>query len=126
MQKKTVLIVDDVKIVCSSIKMELSGQGYDADYAVEDKKALKMAETKKYDIVFLDLLMNNTDGVFLCREIKGKLPEAKIILMTGSVDRDLEKRVLEFVKAGGSKSYLIKPFQPGEVVEVIKSALAEK
>ncbi|MFH1062865.1 MAG: response regulator [Candidatus Omnitrophota bacterium] len=126
MEKNKVLIIDDVKIVCVAIRFELAEMGYESDIVLEYETALKMVKNKKYDIVFIDLLLDNIDGVKLCKMIKRELPEAILILMTGYIGKDLEKIKSNFVKAGGSAIYLEKPFLPRELVTVINDALAEK
>ncbi|MBU1043257.1 MAG: response regulator [Candidatus Omnitrophica bacterium] len=122
MEKNKVLIIDDVKIVCVAVRMELSEKNYECDIAVEHVTALKMIKLKKYDIVFIDLLMDDINGVKLCAMIKKELPDGIMILMTGYVGSDLEEILKNFVKAGGSASYLLKPFQPGDIFNAIRDS----
>lgn len=119
MIKNKVLIIDDVKIVCVAIRMELMENGYDCDIALDPVTAQKMIKHKQYDIVLVDLLMDDINGVDMCKIIKKDLPHGIIILMTGYIGADLDVILEDFVKAGGSNKYLLKPFELEDILAAI-------
>jgi len=121
---KNVLVIDDVEIVFSAFINELEKEGFDVDTALSGEVAVKMAELKKYDLVFVDLIMPGMDGIQTCRELKTVSPESTLIAMTGQIYRGLADRELEFVKAGGKVYFLYKPFHPGEILQVTREALS--
>ncbi|MBU1087021.1 MAG: response regulator [Candidatus Omnitrophica bacterium] len=126
MRKNKVLIIDDVKIVCVAIRMALADKGYECDIALDHVTALEMIKLKKYDIVFIDLLMDDINGVELCKIIKKELAVGIMILMTGYIGTDLEEILRNFVKAGGNASYLLKPFEIRDILTAIDNSLLAK
>ncbi len=126
MAQATILVVDDTPIECLALYKELEGEGYEVDTSVSGLDALKKVKDKKYDIVFVDLVMPEMDGIETCKEIKKASPDSIPILMTGHVYSGLREKEVEFVKAGGEYYCLYKPFLPGELAQVAKKALWEK
>ncbi len=126
MSGNKILVVDDVEIVFSAFKMELEKEGYDVDTALSGEIAIKMVALKKYDVIFIDLVMPGMDGIKTCQTLKEISPESTLIAMTGQIYRGLADKEMEFVKAGGKVYFLYKPFQSGEILQVTKEALSNK
>lgn len=126
MAGKNVLVIDDVEIVFSAFINELEKEGFDVDTALSGEVALKMAELKKYDLIFVDLIMPGMDGIQTCRNLKAINPDSTLVAMTGQIYRGLADRELEFVKAGGKVYFLYKPFQTGEILQVAREALSNR
>ena len=125
MTKAKILVVDDTPIECLAMYKELGDEGYEVDTAINGQEAIKKAKAKKYNIIFVDLVMPGMDGIQTCQAIKKDIPEPIVILMTGHVYSGLREKEVEFVKAGGEYYCLYKPFMPGELVQVVKKALAK-
>ncbi len=125
MSKVKVLVVDDTPIECLAMYKELDEEGYEVDTAINGQDALNKAKAKKYDLIFVDLVMPEMDGIQTCQAIKKEFPEPVVILMTGHVYRGLREKEVEFVKAGGEYYCLYKPFMPGELVKVAQKALTK-
>lgn len=125
MSEGRVLVVDDIEIVFSAFRSELEKEGFEVDTALNGEQAIQMTKSKQYDIVFIDLVMPDMDGVQTCRHLKEISPDTKLIAMTGQIYRGLADKELEFIKAGGSVYYLYKPFQKGEILQVAREALSE-
>lgn len=123
---ENILIVDDVEIVCESICKLLANKGYKADIALNGDEAVKQVKTKKYDLVFMDLVMPYMDGIETCKKIKKVSPDTYVVLMTGKVGEDLNEKQIDFIKAGGEIYYLYKPFIPGEILKVTKEVLGKQ
>jgi CheY-like chemotaxis protein len=125
MSEKKILVVDDVEIVFSAFRNELEKEGFEVDTAVSGEIAVEKAKSNKYDIIFIDMVMPEMDGVQTCRALREITPDSKLVAMTGQIYRGLADKELEFVKAGGKVYYLYKPFQNGEILQVAKEALTE-
>jgi len=126
MAEEKILVVDDEKIVGTAFKRELGREGFEVDIASDGEKALEMAKVKKYDLIFVDMIMPGINGVQTCRALKEISPGSTTIFMTGYVDKETIFREIEFTKAGGKIYYLYKPFGEGEILSVTKKALSEK
>ena len=70
--KNKVLIIDDEEDILSSCKNVLEEEDYDVDIAKDYDEALKIFESKKIDLVFLDVWLPNTDGLDILSNIKEK------------------------------------------------------
>jgi len=126
MAGEKILVVDDEKIVGTAFKRELGREGFEVDSVLDGEHALEMAKVKKYDLIFVDMVMPGIDGIQTCGALKEISPDSTIIFMTGYVDKETIFREIEFTRAGGKVYYLYKPFVEGEILEVTRKALTEK
>ncbi len=125
MIKAKILVVDDAQIECLAMYKEFGEEGYEVDTAINGQEALNKAKAKKYDLIFVDLVMPGMDGIQTCQALKKETSASVVILMTGHIYSGLREKEVEFVKAGGEYYCLYKPFMPGELVKVAKKALAK-
>ena len=99
------LVVDDEKLIVKGIKFSLEQDGYEVDVAYDGKEALKMAKEKEYDIVLLDVMLPEMDGMEVCQAIR-EFSEMPIIMLTAK-GTDMDKILgLEY----GADDYITKPF----------------
>ncbi len=122
----SILVVDDSEMVIKAFQQELHGEGYDVDGVLSGEEAVKKTEGKKYNVVFVDLVMPKMNGIETCRAIKKKSPDSVVVFMTGYVNKNTIYSEIEFIKAGGMNFYLYKPFLEGEILEVTRKALAKE
>ena len=101
-----VLLVDDEKELVTTLAERLSYRGIDAEWATSAEDALKLAETKTYDIALLDVKMPRISGLELKKRLQSKHTGMKFIFLTGHGSED------DF-RAGtaetGAAYYLVKP-----------------
>ncbi|MDA8089007.1 MAG: response regulator [Nitrospiraceae bacterium] len=118
----SILAIDDEEIVRMSCERILRPAGFDIDTSADGPNALEMIGVKKYDLVLTDLKMPTMDGLEVMGEIKKRLPEAKVIIVTGYSTLD------NAVKATmtGAYNYIEKPFSPESLLAVVRDALKEK
>jgi two-component system, NarL family, response regulator LiaR len=118
MGKIRLLLADDHKMVREGLKaffaptddFEVVAEAADGIEAVE-----KACQTVP-DVILLDLIMPNLDGIEAANRIKKKLPDAKIIIITSSLE---ESKVIASIKAGAA-GYLLKDSSPLEIEDAIK------
>ncbi|MFL6042246.1 MAG: response regulator transcription factor [Gaiellales bacterium] len=113
-----ILIVEDERNIASFVSMYLKNARYTVEIARDGAEALQKAENAKPDLVVLDLMLPDIDGLEVCRQIRSS-SDVPILMLTAR-DDDIDKIVgLEV----GADDYLTKPFNPRELVARIKSIL---
>src|SRR5215212_7500104 len=114
-----ILIVEDERNIASFVSMYLKNARYTVEIARDGAEALQKAENAKPDLVVLDLMLPDIDGLEVCRQIRSS-SDVPILMLTAR-DDDIDKIVgLEV----GADDYLTKPFNPRELVARIKSILS--
>jgi two-component system alkaline phosphatase synthesis response regulator PhoP len=117
--KRKILIVEDEEPIRKFIKINLEREGFIAIEAETGEKALEIAESEDIDIVVLDIMLPGIDGFQVCKELRNKHDTIGIIMLTAK-SQDVDKIMgLEY----GTDDYMVKPFNPIELVLRIKSLL---
>lgn len=83
-----ILVVDDEKNILKLYQAELEEEGYTVVTANSGKEALDVFEKENPDIVTLDILMPDVDGIQVLRQIKEKKPQIPVIMLTAYDYRD--------------------------------------
>jgi two-component system alkaline phosphatase synthesis response regulator PhoP len=113
-----ILIVEDEESISSFVKMYLEREGFHVHVAPTGKDALETLQSESVDLVTLDLMLPDMDGLNICRTVRST-SNVPIIMLTAR-DEDIDKIVgLEV----GADDYLTKPFNARELVARIKSIL---
>lgn len=110
------LIVDDDTNIQRLYKEELEEEGYNVVIAGTGKEALEMFESENPDIVTLDILMPDIDGISLLRKMKEQRPNIPIIMSTAYDYRD------DFA-VWASEAYIVKSSDLGELKNTIKKLI---
>ncbi|ABE51354.1 response regulator [Methanococcoides burtonii] len=111
-----VLIVDDTAFMRKLLKNILFGAGYDiAGEAENGKQAVEMYKALNPDVVTMDVVMPEMNGIDALKNIKTINKEAKVVMCTAIGQEKIVKTALKL----GAKGYIIKPFQAPKVVEEI-------
>ena len=117
-----ILIVDDSRLTRAIIKNTLTGAGFDVVGEAENGKdaIIKFRELKP-DMVTMDLIMPDVDGMQATKEILSKDPGAKILVVTSLGQKLLEEDAMKT----GAKGMIAKPFQPQELVKAVNDVLSQ-
>lgn len=114
---KTIMVVDDSASLRQVVSMALKGAGYDTIEACDGKDALSKLNGDKVHLIISDVNMPNMDGITFLKEVK-KHPGYKftpvIMLTTESQDK-----VKAEGQAAGAKAWVIKPFQPPQMLAAV-------
>ncbi|MBU1718153.1 MAG: sigma-54 dependent transcriptional regulator [Bacteroidetes bacterium] len=113
--KKKVLIIDNECIIGISCKRILEQENYEATYHSEPLRGLAEALTGNYEIILLDLIMPDLDGLEILSEVKSRGITSDVIIFTGYAT---VKTAVEAIRLGAS-DYVSKPFSPEELKIII-------
>jgi two-component system chemotaxis response regulator CheY len=118
---KTILAVDDSTSIRQMVTFTLKGAGYDVMEAADGQDGLAKAKTKAVDLVLTDQNMPKMDGLTLIKSLRG-MPQYKStpILMLTTESSDTMKSQ---GKAAGATGWLVKPFDPQKLLEVVKKVI---
>lgn len=121
MNKIKVLIVDDHLVVLRGLRYFLQTQPMIeiVDQALNGLEALEKAELLQPDVILMDLVMPEMDGIEATKQIMARFPKMKVIILTSFADRD---SVLPAIKAGAI-GYQLKDIEPRVLVETIIAAM---
>ncbi|VAX33941.1 Response regulator receiver protein [hydrothermal vent metagenome] len=111
-----ILIVDDDPSIRMLYKEELEDEGYDVVTASSGEEALRLFEEENPDLVTLDILMPDMDGIQVLRKMKEKKPRLPIIMSTAYDYRD------DFA-VWASEAYVVKSSDTTELKDTIKKLL---
>lgn len=113
-----VLIVDDDPHMRELVGLFLGPEGFDIIEACDGIEALTALASFKADLVILDIMMPNMDGWELCREIR-KQYDIPLLMLTAKGETAQKVKGFEL----GTDDYLVKPFEPAELVARVKALL---
>jgi CheY-like chemotaxis protein len=118
--ERLVLVVDDEPDLLEIVGDRLEGAGYRVLTARDGLEALEQVRTARPACIILDLKMPRLSGFDALPEIRRAAPEAHVIVLTGSPNRPLG----EACRRRGADDFLLKPFDPRELLRLTARAFA--
>lgn len=115
-----ILIVEDEEKMARMLELELLHEGYEVTKTYDGKSGLEEAETGKYDLVLLDIMLPSLSGMEVLRRLRKK-SEVPVILLTARGDTIDKVAGLD----SGANDYITKPFEIEEVFARIRACLRE-
>jgi DNA-binding NtrC family response regulator len=117
-KKIKLLIAEDEKNVGLILQKELSRRDYDVSVASDGRSAVEFAQKVDYDVIVMDMMMPNMNGIQALKVLKGAEPSPEIIMLTGNASVET---AIEAMKAG-AYDYLTKPCKIEELDVLIRKA----
>ncbi len=117
-KKAAILVVDDEERIRKLLKMYLEREGYRTDEAGDGKTALQKALDNDYDLIILDLMLPEMDGIEVCTRLR-ETKATPVIMLTAKGEESNRVEGFEV----GTDDYIVKPFSPREVVLRVKALL---
>lgn len=116
---RKILIIEDEMHIAELQRDYLEVNGYACDIVHSGEEGIKLAETKEYDLIILDLMLPGVDGFDVCRRLRERL-DIPILMVTA------RKADIDTIKGfdRGADDYIQKPFNPNELVARVKAHLA--
>lgn len=122
--RKLVLLVDDDADFAKVVKLYFERSGLELMAVPSGKKAMKAIDTRRPDVMILDVNMPKMDGVEVCRTVRAKMGvhHLPIIALTGFHSEDKRKQMI----AVGADKYLTKPIDMKKLVEHVLQLLPKE
>ncbi len=120
LETKTILVVDDDKNICELLNLYLANAGFSLLFAHDGSSALNMQKAHQIDLILLDVMLPVINGWEVCKIIR-RTSSIPIIMLTA---RDLLEDKIQGFDIGAD-DYIVKPFEPKEVIARIKARLKE-
>lgn len=117
--KKKILIIEDEIDLIKGLKINLSDEGFDVDWAVNGVEGLRKALEEAPDLIILDIMLPEMDGLEVCRRLRQKNSTIPVIMLTakgGEIDKVVGLEI-------GADDYMTKPFSIRELLARIKARL---
>lgn len=118
MKDFSILIVDDEEDMRTLVEMYLLNSGYHCLQAGNGKEAIECLEKEEVDLILLDIMMPEMDGFSVCEEIQKKY-DLPIIFVSAKGEEWDKVKGLKL----GADDYIVKPFNPGELVARVEAVL---
>lgn len=117
-----ILIIDDDAITREVLRVTLRGAGYSVvGEAADGAPGLELALKLRPHIICLDVLMPHSNGLDVLKQIKERLPQTLVLMVTGNRDRETVQGAIQ----GGANGFIIKPFNTGKVLDAMAQAVAK-
>ena len=104
-QRPRILIVDDEPNIRQGLAEALDDQGYEIEQAASGEAALELVRSKPFDLVLVDLVMDEMDGIEVLREINREYPQTEVVIITAYGTIETAVKALK----EGAYDYLTKP-----------------
>lgn len=117
-----VLVVEDEPIILRLLQVNLRLQGFEVVACSNGEDALRRAEERPPDVVVLDIVLPGIDGFEVCRRLRASAATADVPVLMVTAQAQAEDRERGY--ALGVHGYVTKPFEPAELVVLVRQALA--
>jgi two-component system, OmpR family, alkaline phosphatase synthesis response regulator PhoP len=124
MSKPKVLVIDDEQDIRDIIQYNLQKEGFDVEVAEEGLSGIALTKSFKPDIVLLDVMMPNMDGIEVCEKIRA-IPELQSTLICFLTARSEDYSQIAGLEAGAD-DYIAKPLKPKVLVSRLNALLRRK
>lgn len=114
----TILVVEDDETLRQTLSFNLEDEGYQVAVAADGQTALKVARSQPFDLIVLDIMLPELDGLSVCRILRRELDVPVIILTARSSEVD---KIIGL--DSGADDYITKPFSLGEFLARVRAAL---
>ena len=118
MADRKILVVDDDKKTVDLIRLYLEKDGYRVTVAYDGRQALELARQKRPDLVVLDLMLPEVDGLDVCRILRAE-SKVPVIMLTARTTEEDKLLGLDL----GADDYVTKPFSPRELLARVRAVL---
>lgn len=117
-----ILIVEDEPEIVRLIENRLNKEIFNVTIAMDGAEALRLIETKHYDLVTLDIMLPHVDGLILCENVRKQYKDSLILIISALYTMERKEKAYDL----GADDYIDKPFSPKLVALKIESLLKRR
>ena len=121
-EKKSILILEDDKVIIKSFKDILQSEGYSVDTAETGREAIQKSKANFYNLVLLDIKLPEMEGTKLLTPMHETLPKMVKIMITGYPSLENAVEALNM----GADAYIMKPVNPEKLLALIEEKLKKQ
>ncbi len=119
-----ILVVEDEPVIRELVRSMLSGDGVEVQCAATGVEGLKLARTSKFDLILLDVMLPQMDGITVCRLLKADAATASVPLHM--LTAKAKKVDVDAATRAGANGYIQKPFRGAELFDLVASLRAAR
>jgi two-component system, cell cycle sensor histidine kinase and response regulator CckA len=121
---ETILFVEDEEFIRDIVRVTLESKGYKVYVAQDGVTAIRLYERYKQeiDLVLTDIGLPGLTGIDEFKKLKELNPEVKVVFTSGFLELDMRNKLLK----EGAKAFIQKPYQPGNVLQIVREVLDKK
>jgi len=123
-----ILVIDDDRSILSTIRILLERGAHDVETVDNSRAGLRLLETRKFDLLIVDIFMPGMDGFETMRVVHQSWPEMPIIVISGQQFRPVSGGGPDFLHMAtklGAVSSLQKPFRPDDLLDAVTRSLSD-
>jgi DNA-binding NtrC family response regulator len=123
-----ILVIDDDRSILSTIRILLERGAHRVETVDNSRAGLRLLETRKFDLLIVDIFMPGMDGFETMRVVHQSWPEMPIIVISGQQFRSVSERGPDFLHMAtklGAVSSLQKPFRPDDLLDAVTRSLSD-
>ena len=113
-----ILVVDDEKLLVKGMKFNLENEGYEVECAYDGAAAVELAREGTFDLIVLDVMMPEVDGLEACMRIR-EFSNVPVIMLTAKSAEDDKLKGYDY----GADDYMTKPFSPKVLLAKVNALL---
>ena len=117
--KQKIFIVEDERRIARFLQIELEHEGFETETESNGKRAFEKIAQENFDLVLLDIMLPEMDGIEICRKVRELPDDVPIIMLTAKDDLEDKVTGLDI----GANDYMTKPFAVPELLARIRAAL---
>lgn len=119
-----ILVVEDEPVIRELVRSMLSENDVEVETAATGAEGLKLARTQTFDLILLDVVLPQLDGITVCRMLKADVMTSKVPLhmLTGKG----KKSDVEVAMKAGADGYIHKPFRGAELMDLVAKLKAKR
>ncbi len=116
---KKILVVEDDKPIRELVVFHAAKEGYAVQAVADGRQAVDLLDREQFDLVILDLMLPELDGIEVCKHIRNRFGYSVYVLMLTAKGEEVDRIIgLEM----GADDYVVKPFSPRELMVRVKAA----